>query len=189
MANIGKEIIEKAKGNIIESLENNFIENINAVKKEMNLLNLLIESFTENKYTYNEYCSCRMKFEVEACERVIDFDFEEEMKINNQEMTIIQNRASRKSIGKTDADYEELIKEEFIKWQLEKCQRLDKKMFYKVAKYSYIKLLKEKISEDVWNDKKKYFEDICEDKANKYGEAVAAANKERHEQDIRSSYI
>lgn len=183
-----KESIEKAKESIRESLEINFIENIDSIKKEMNLFNLLIESFTKNKYTYDEYCVCRMKFEIEACEKVIDFDFDEEMIVTEQEMVIIQNRALRKSIN-PNVDYDDMLKEEYIKWQLDKCQRLDKKMFYQLAKYSYIKLLKEKISEDVWNEKKKYFEDICEDKANKYGEAVAEANKKKHEEDIRSSYI
>jgi len=181
--------VEKAKENIRETLETNFIENMSAVQKEMNLLNMLISAFTENSYTYDEYCKLRMKFEMEACDKVLDVDLDEEMGVTDQEKVIIQNRAMRKAMGNPEVDYEEIMQEEFVKWQLDKCQRLDKKMFYQISKYSSVKMLQEKIPTDLWNEKKKYFEDICESKANKMGEAVAAANKDKHEQDIRSSFM
>lgn len=184
MAKIDKKSIEKAKENIRESLEDYFIENINSVKDEMNLLNLLIESFTRKKYTYDEYCRCRMKFETEACEKALDFDLYEELKITDQEMTIIQNISTRKSMNPS-IDYDDTLKEEYVKWQLEKFQTLDKKMFYQIIKYSLIKLLKKKISKEVWNDKENYFYDICEDRAIKSGEEAAASHKNKHEEEIR----
>lgn len=181
--------VEKAKENIRETLETNFIENMSAVNREMSLLNMVIGAFTENSYTYDEYCVKRMEFEIEACDEVLDIDLDEEMEVTDQEQIIIQNRAMRNSMVNPDVDYEELMEEEYVKWQLDKCQRLDKKMFYQISKYSSIKLLQEKIPTDVWNAKRGYFEDICDAKANKTGEAVAAANKDKHEQDIRSSLM
>lgn len=181
--------VQKAKENIRETLEINFIDNMSVVQKDMNLLNVLISSFTDEEYTYDEYCRCRMKFEIEACDKALDVDLEEEMIVTDQEKLIIQNRAMRKAMSNPDADYEEVIQEEFVKWQLDKCQRLEKKMFYQISKYSSIKMLQEKIPSDIWNEKTQYFEDICEVRANKMGEAVAAANKDKHEQDIRSSFM
>jgi hypothetical protein len=183
------EYTEKAKEKIRESLIDSFIDKKSVVDREMRLLNLLIGSFTGNVYTYDEYCNCRMNFEMEACDKVLDVDVDEEMKMTNQEKVIIQNRAMRKTMENPEVDFEELMEEEFVNWQLDKCQRIDKKMFYQISKYSSVKLLQEKIPTDLWNSKKGYFEDICEAKAQKYGEAVAAANKDKHEQDIRSSMI
>lgn len=180
--------IEKVKENIFKSLEKSFVDNKRIVEKEMNLLNILISSFTENTYIYDEYCINRMKFELEACEKVLDVDVDKEMEMTDQEKFIIQNRAMRKSMGNPD-DYEEVMKEEFVEWQLDKCQRLDSKMFYQISKYSSIKMLESKIPANIWKDKKRYFEDICETKAIKYGEAVATSNKDRHEDEIRSSMI
>lgn len=62
-------------------------------------------------------------------------------------------------------------------------------MFYQISKYSLTKMLQEKIPAELWDEKKKYFEDICEAKANKIGEEVANSNKDKHEQDIRSSLM
>lgn len=181
--------IEKIKEIIRETLEKNFIENILVVKKEMNLLNIFVSAFTENSYAYDEYCKLRLKFEIEACDNALNIDLDEEMKITDQEKVIIQNRAMRKGISNTGVDYEEIMQEEFVKWQLDKCQKLDKMMFYQISKYSLTKMLQEKIPAELWDEKKKYFEDICEAKANKIGEEVAYSNKDKHEQDIRSSLM
>jgi len=181
--------VKKAKENISESLERSFINNKKAVEKEMNLLNILIGSFTENTYTYDEYCRNRMKFELEACDNALDVDMDKEMEMTDQERVIVQNRAMRKMMGNPGGEYEDIMKEEFVKWQLDKCFRLDSKMFYQTSKYSSIKMLEVKIPADVWEEKKSYFEDICETKAKNYGEAVATSNKDRHEDDIRSSMM
>jgi len=181
--------IEKAKKNIRETLESNFINRKSSVEKEMNILNILISSFTENIYSYDEYCKNRMKFEVEACEIALDVDMDKEMEMTDQERVIVQNRAIRKTMGNPEVEYDEVMKEEFVKWQLDKCVRLDSKMFYQIFKHSYVKMIKGKISEEMWSDKKEYFEDISEVKAKKYGAAVADSNKDRHEDDIRSSMV
>lgn len=179
---------EKEKQNVKESLEHSFINNKSIVDKEMNLLNILLGGFTDNKYTYDEYCRCRMNFEVEACDKALDVDIDSELDMTDQERMIIQNRAIRKTMGTTQ-DYEEVMKEEVVKWQVDKCHRLDSKMYYQISKYSSMKLLQEKIPAETWKEKKGYFEDICESKAKQAGEAVADANIDKHEQDIRSSFM
>jgi len=181
--------IEKAKKNIRKTLESNFINRKGAVEKEMNILNILITSFTENVYTYDEYCKNRIKFEIEACEKSLDVNIDKEMEITDQERVIVQSRAMRKSMDNLEVEYEEVMKEEFVKWQLDKCIRLDSKMFYQIYKYSYLKMIEVKLSEEVWKEKEIYFKDISEIKAKKYGAAVADSNKDRHEDDIRSSMI
>lgn len=181
---------EKTKEAIQESLERNFIENKTVVEKEMSMLNILISSFDkDSEYSYDEYCKKRMEYELEACDKVLDIDFEKEMSVSNQERAIIQNRAIRKTMSNPEVDYEDALKEEYIKWQIQKCHDIDKEMYYKISKFSSKSLLKYKISKETWEKKKGYFEDICEDKAKNYGIAAAEANRDKHEQDIRSSLI
>ncbi len=181
---------EKTKEAIQESLERHFIENKNVVEKEMSMLNILISSFDKNsEYTYDEYCRKRMEYELEACDKVLDIDFEKEMNVSIQEQGIIQNRAARKTMGNPEVDYEDALKEEYIKWQLQKCYDVDRKMYQKISKYSSTNLLQNKISKETWELKREYFEDICEEKSKNYGIAAAEANKDKHEQDIRSSLI
>ena len=181
---------DKTKEAIQESLERNFIENKIVVEKEMNMLNVLISSFDkDSKYSYDEYCGKRMEYELEACDKVLDIDFEKEMNVSNQERAIIQNRAVRKTMENPEVDYEHSLKEEYIKWQIKKFYNIDKKMYYQISKFSSIKLLRNKIKEEVWMSKHAYFVDICEEKAKNYGIAAAEANRDKHEQDIRSSLI
>jgi hypothetical protein len=181
---------EKTKEAIAESLERNFIDNKSIVEREMNMLNVLISSFeNDGEYTYDEYCKRRMQFELEACDSALDIDIDKEMSISQMEKGIIQNRAVRKTMGNPEVDYEDALKEEYIKWQIQKCYDIDKKMYYQISKYSSSKLLENKISKETWEKKKKYFEEICEDKARNYGNAAAEANKDKHEEDIRSSMI
>lgn len=176
------------KQSIRENLEENFINDMESIQKEMNLLNLLLVSFTDKSYTYDEYCRLRMKFEIEACD-FVDFDYDEEMHMSDQERLIIQNRAVRKTMSNPDSVYEEIVEEEFVKWQLDKCHRLDKKMYSQISYTSSMNLIKEKLSPEVWKDKLTYFKDICEDKSDKVGQATADAKQELHEQEIRSSMM
>jgi len=179
---------EKEKQNVKESLEFNFINNKRIVEKEMNLLNLLLGAFSNNAYTYDEYCNCRMKFETEACDNALDVNIEEELQMSDYDMNVIQNNAMRKSLN-GGVDFEDVMDEEIIKWKLDKCYKIDSEMYYQISKYSSIRLVKNKIPDSIWKKKKKYFEDICDNKARKAGESIANDNQEKHEQDIRSSLI
>jgi len=179
--------IEEIKNNISESLETNFIDNMRSVKREMDLLNLLIGSFSNNSFTYDEYCKLRKKFEIEACEEVLgNIEFEKDM--SDLEMSKAQHEAIRKSVGSKE-DYEDLLYEEIINFQIEHRLESEKEMFYQISKYSSAKLLKEKISDEIWNNKKDYFEDIVETKARHIGEIIAMSHKENLEKVIRSSGI
>ncbi len=180
---------DNIKEEVQESLINNFIENKIVVEREMNLLNTLISSFGGSEYTYDEYCGKRMEFEIEACDKVIDIDVDEELTISKGDRFIINGRVIRKMNQNPNLDYEDVLKEEYINWQVKKCYDIDKKMFYQISKFSSIKLLKNKIPEETWQSRHGYFVDICEDKARKHGAATADANKSRHEQDIRSSMV
>jgi len=179
--------IEKLKEDVRNNLEKNFIDNSAAVKKEMELLNILITSFVDDEYTYDEYCKCRMEFEIEGCDEV-DIDFEEENRLSDQERDIIRNRAVRKHMANQETTiYEELLKEEWVKWQVEKSMLIDQKVFYPIVRHSSIKLLKNKIKGDVWNRKEAYFIDLCDSKAKKFAATIAENNKEQHEDKIRAS--
>jgi Fe-S cluster biosynthesis and repair protein YggX len=179
--------IEKLKEDVRNNLEKNFIDNSAAVKKEMELLNILITSFVDDKYTYDEYCKCRMKFELEGCE-LVDVDFEEENRLSDQERDIIRNRAVRKHMANQEATiYEELLKEEWVKWQVEKSMLLDKKIFYPIFRHASIQLLKNKIKGDIWKDKEAYLVDICDSKAKNLATVIAKNNKETHEEQLRAS--
>ena len=180
---------ENIKEEIQETLINNFVENKNIVEKEMILLNLLISSFDGSEYTYDEYCGKRIEFETSACDEITDIDVDKELTISQIESSIIQRKVARKMMENPSIDYEETLQEEYIKWQVGKCYDIDKNMFYQICKSSSIKLLKNKIPEETWKSRYSYFLDICENKAQKYGIATAEANKDRHEQDIRTSMI
>ena len=180
---------EKTKEAIQKSLEKNFINNKSIVEKEMNMLGVLISSFDGAEYTYDEYCKKRIEYETEACDKVLSIDVDKEMTVSPVEKRIIQDRAVRKVMGNTELDYEDALMEEYIEWQIKKCYDIDRKMFYQISKYSSLRLLENKISKETWNKKKEYFEEICEDKARNYGIATAEANKDKHEEDIRSSMI
>lgn len=178
---------EDIKGEIKETLISNFIENKDIVEKEMSLLNILISSFGGSEYTYDEYCGKRIEFETAACDEIVDIDVDKELSISPVEGSILQSKAVRKVMENPKLNYEETIQEEYIKWQIEKCYDIDKKMFYQICKSSSIKLLKNKIPEETWKSKHGYFVDICNNKAERHGTATAEANKGRHEQGIRSS--
>lgn len=176
------------KEEIQESLINNFIENKIVVEKEMNLLNILISSFGGSEYTYDEYCGKRLEFEASACDKVVDVDVDKELTVSPSDRGVIHVNAVNLML-KNQIGYEEALQEEYIKWQIQKCYNIDKNMFYQISKFSSMMLLKNKIPEDTWQLKHGYFVDICEDKAKRYGIATADANKDRHEQDIRSSMV
>ena len=177
--------IKSIKEGIEETLSKNFIDNMETVKREMNMLNVLLNSFDGVEYTYDEYCRGRMKYELEACDKVVKIDFEEEYKMTNQETAIIQNRASLKYNSNPDGDFEDLYKEEWIKWQVEKSIMIDKKIFYPVSRYSSLKLLEDKLPKEVWEEKRSYFENICDKKAKDAAEVIANNNKDYHEEKIR----
>lgn len=181
--------IKEIKESISENLEKNFIDNMRSVKHEMDLLNILISSFTDKAYSYDEYCRMRMSFELEACDNAVDFDYDDEIHMSDQEKIIIQNKAMRKVMSNPDSEYESVIEEEVVKWQLDKFHRLDKKLYSQISNYSSMRLIQEKLSFNVWKDKKGFFSDICQEKANKVGEETANANREMHEDQIRSSMI
>jgi Fe-S cluster biosynthesis and repair protein YggX len=179
--------IKELKEDVRDGLEKNFIDNSGAVKKEMELLNILITSFVDDKYTYDEYCRCRMQFEVEGCDEV-DIDFEEENILSNQEKDIIKSRAVRKHMdNKETTIYEELLKEEWVKWQVEKSVLIDQKVFFPIIRHASIQLLKNKIKGEVWSKNEFYFVDICDSKSKDLAAIIANNNKEKHEDHIRSS--
>ena len=178
---------EIIKEDVRANLENNFINNAAAVKKEMSLLNILISSFVDGEYTYDEYCKCRMQFETEACDKVVKINMEEELEMSSQEREIVKNRAVRKHMANQETTiYEELLKEEWVKWTVEKSMILDRKIFQPIFNYANIEMLKHKIKGKIWEEKKSYFEGICESKAKDLANTIAENNKESHEQNIRA---
>jgi len=105
--------------------------------------------------------------------------------MTQQETAIVQNRASLKYSSNPNGDFEDVLKEEWIKWQVEKSIMIDKKIFYPVSKYSSTMLLKNKLSPEVWEEKKSYFENIIDKKSKDAAEVIANNNKESHEEKIR----
>lgn len=181
------EEIKEIKEGIEETLLKSFVDDMRIVKKEMSMLNILLKSFGGSEFTYDEYCKQRMHYELEACDKVVKINFEEEFKMTQQETSIIQNRAQLKYHSNPDKDFEDLYKEEWINWQVEKSVMIDKKIFYPVSRYSNLKLLQLKLSPEVWEEKKGYFENIVEKKAKDIAERIANNNKENHEDQIRAS--
>jgi len=176
------------KKDIRENLEENFINDMESVQKEMSLLNLLLASFTDKSYAYDEYCRLRMKFEIEACD-FLDLDYNREMEMTDQERLIIQNKAVRRTMSNPGSIYEEVVEEEFVKWQLEKYHKLDKNMYSQISYQSSMNLIKEKVSPSVWVNDLEFFKDICVNKSDKVGQQIADAKQELHEQEIRSSMM
>jgi len=109
------EQIEELKEGIQNTLSKSFVENMEVNRKEMNMLNVLLKSFGGSEYSYDEYCKSRMAFELEACDKVVNIDFEEEFKMTKKENAIIQNRANLKYNSNPNEDFEYLYKEEWIK--------------------------------------------------------------------------
>lgn len=178
--------IEEIKNNIYETLEFNFINNKDYIENQMKIFNILISSFSDvEEYSYDEFCKCKIKFEVESCD-TLDIDFEEG-ELSDKEKVIIRNRAMRKKFADKNANYEELMIDEYVKWQLDKCLRIDKKMFYHINKYASIGILKNKIPKDIWKEKEKYFDNIFEKRALKLAEENAKENQSKHEEEIRAS--
>lgn len=178
---------EKIKNSIRESLENSFINDFSSVEKEMKFLNILISSFSGVEYNYNEYCGSRMNFEIDACDE-IDIDFNSESQISSFESAMIQSRAINKSFS-NQTDYESVLEEEYVLALLNKFLDIDRKIFYTITLSSSMNLIKERVSSEVWNEKESYFRGICHNKAVKHSDSVAENNKERHEQQIRSSMM
>ncbi|MEK6828870.1 MAG: hypothetical protein AABY15_02000 [Nanoarchaeota archaeon] len=178
---------KEVKGAIRESLEKHFIDNKPSVEKEMKLLNVLLSTFDQNcEYTYDEYCRQRMVFELEACDKSLDVDVDFMMKLSHGEKSMIQFRAHQR-MSQTDGDFENALKEEYILALTQKCCEVDEKMFYQISKYSSMKLIESKISQETWNSRERYFEGICDFKAKKCAIAIAETNRKRHEEDIRTS--
>lgn len=176
---------EKIKESVQESLIKNFIDNKVDVEKEMKLLNVLISSFCDNEYTYDEYCKKRMEFELEACDKALNVDAKSELEISDADRIRLQNLAMRKVMTNSKADFKEVLKEEYVQHLTQKCFEIDKKIYYQISKYSSFKLLGYKIPESICKDKRRYFENICEGKAKNNAEANAKANMQRHEEQIR----
>ena len=184
----GEEQIENIKEFITITLEESFIDYKDEVEHEMNIINATIDSFSDKKYSYDEYCRCRLKYELEACDTSLNIDFEEESKFTDQEQSIVKNRAQKKHFGNKNADYEEIMKEEYIKWQVEKSFLLDHKMFYNICHYSITKLIQNKLKSEVWDEKVEYFDEIIQEKAKAVASEVAENNKKMHEEQIRKTF-
>lgn len=180
---------EKIKESVQESLIKSFIDNKVDVEKEMKLLNVLISSFCDSEYTYDEYCKKRMEFELDACDKALTVDAESEMEISDAEKFLLQSKAMRKVMSNQKADFDEVLKEEYIQHLTNKCFEIDKKMYYQISKFSSMMLLKFKIPESIWNEKRMYFASICDNKANNNANANATANMKLHEEQIRASMI
>lgn len=178
---------EKIKESVQESLIKNFIDNKVDVEKEMKLLNVLISSFCDNEYTYDEYCKKRMEFELEACDKALTVDAESELEISDAERIQLQRKAMRRVMSDQKADFEETLKEEYVQHLTQKYFEIDKKMYYQISNFSSIKLLRNKIPEEIWQNKHQYFVDICKNKALKHAAETAEVNRGMHEQYIRSS--
>ena len=61
-----------------------------------------------------------------------------------------------------------------------------RKYFYPVSKYSSAKLLKSRLSEEVWKEIKSYFKNIIDGKAKDTADKIADNNKKTHEDNIRA---
>lgn len=181
--------IEDIKSDVKVTLENNFINNPKTIRREMDLLNLLITSFEENGYTYDEYCRCRMQFELEACDELVNFEFENKNELTSEEKHTIQVNASLKYNVNKDLDPQELLKEEWVKFNAKKSASRDKEIFYPIFKYSNIAMLKNKIKGEAWESRVDYFEDICELKAKQLSDFIYQNNIEIHEENIRNQNI
>ena len=179
--------IEDIKKTIKLDLEDKFISSIDMVKKEMNLLNVAISVFEESSlFSYDEYCKKRMEFEVEACDH-IDIDFNSELKITEKDKFLINRRVASRFIS--EEEYEETLRDEYIKLQLNKLYDIDYKFFYKLSKYSSLKLIEYKVSEETWKNKKVFFEQLSEKKAKNLAKLIATSNQEVHEQNIRAKMM
>lgn len=179
--------LEEIKEDIKFSLEETFIEHKDEVEKEMGLLNTLVTSFSGKEYDYNEYCRCKLQFQLEACDKHLKgIDFEEEAKFTPQEENIVRQRAARKHFKNTELDPDEIMKEEYIKWQVEKNYLLDQKIFYNVCYFSMKNLIVNKIGKEMFEEKKIYFYNIIKDKAKKIAEEIAKKKKKDFEQSMRS---
>lgn len=181
--------IDSLKESVKENLENFFINKKEKAEKEMNLLNVLISTFCDNTYTYDEYCRNRMSFEIEACDKGITVDLDSKIEFSDLEKIVVQNQAVIKQMKNKSSNFDEILKEEYIQHMTKKCYEIDKKLFYQISKYSSLKLLKNKIPDEIWENKKDYFDSICENKANNFAIDCANNNKKIHEQDIRTSMI
>lgn len=182
--------IETIKKDIRKRLKNKFINNIVEVKRDVMLLNTFISSFVDDEYTYDEYCQCRIKFETEACDNIVELNINKELELTSQDREIIKNKAFKKYTSNQDATiYEDLLKEEWINWKVEKIMMLDIKILYPIFKYANIEMLKHKIKGEVWEIKKDYFEEMCESKAKALANTIAENNNKIHEQRIRAQNI
>lgn len=177
------------KESIKNSLENHFIDNKPSVEREMSLLNVLISTFDKDcEYTYDEYCNKRIIFEIEACDKVVDVNVEETMKLTGFDKSVIGTRTNNRAIDESEElGYEDILKEEYVNLLLEKCYEVDSKMYYQISKYSSMKLIESKISKEIWEQRKEYFEGICEHKSQSFGKHTAEVNRSKHKEDILDS--
>jgi hypothetical protein len=173
---------EELKELVRESLEDGFINNKPSIESELALLNLFISTFADGaEYSYDEYCQIRIKASLEACDG-IDIDFNKEAEVTPREGEIIEGRAARKFYD-GHGDYDDILKEEFIKWQVQKFFDLDRKVYFEISKHSTQVLLKKKIPFNVWNKKEDYFNEFCISKAMKFADKIANGNKEQNAYD------
>lgn len=179
---------QELKKSIRESLEDSFINNKPSVEKELALLNLFISAFAKDaEYSYDEYCQTRMKASLEACYH-LEIDFEKESEVTPRESEIIEGRAARKFYD-GHGDYDDILKEEFIRWQVQKFFDLDRKLYFEISKHSTQVLLKKKIPFNIWNKKEDYFKEFCTNKAIKFADKVANDNKEQNEEELRAQML
>lgn len=183
--------IKEFKESVKSNLELNFIEKKDRVEKEMKMLNILISTFKDSsEYTYDEYCRDRMRFELEACD-TLDTDFEMNSELTDEEQMEINIRVKKKLMGgrmnlNIMRDPEEVLKNEFIKMQVDKISDFEKKSYHHIIKSSSMEMLKKKLG-SLFDDKRDYFEGICDSRAKRHADATAYNNKEHYEEVIRNS--
>jgi len=179
--------LESFKESIKSNLELNFIERKEHVEKEMNMINVLISLYKGgNEFSYDEYCRSRMKFELEACDSLdVEFDLDE---VSEKEEVIIHGKVQRRFMSNPTNDPNEILKDVFSDWQANKICEFEKKAYHHIIKHSSVEMLKEKLG-DTYENKKDYFDDICESRAKSHAEATAENNKAHYKEVIKDSLV
>lgn len=176
------------KHSVEQTLQNSFIENASSVRKEMELLNILIQSFSGEAYVYDEYCSKRMEFELLACDSV-DVETYKHVKVNQLDGILAQNKISNMLLSNPNLDAEKAYENELVEISVNKLHKVETQTYFTISNLSSIDLLKNKIPNNIWQEKEEYFLKICKNKALKQGKACADMNRASNAQDIRTSLI
>lgn len=171
---------ETVRAELSNYLENEFIERRHIILKDMKMINTIISTFGgESEYTYDEYCRQKLSLSLSHFDFIdLDLSISE---ITDRDEGVIHGRAVMRSISDRSIDFQQIKKEEYIKFQADKISSIDLELFSRLYEYSTKKMIWNKIPLSIWKERNKELCKMVVERANLEGERIAKEKRSYHE--------